>query len=109
MPKRKWIEPHHSLLVSAGPNQNFLEVEEDFSDLEPKVLELLNDQERSERIAQNSVDTFRDRYLTPVAQACYWRQLISGWAEVSFIPDKSVTVGAGSGLLSRGVPFETFV
>ncbi|KAG9236164.1 DUF821 domain-containing protein [Amylocarpus encephaloides] len=106
MPKRNWIEPHHSLLVSAGPDQNFVEVEEDFSDLEPRILELLGDPEKSQRIAQNGVDTFRDRYLTPAAQACYWRQLILGWAEVSFVPKALMT---SSGQYSRGEPFETFV
>ena len=80
MPKRAWIEPHHALLVSSGHKQNFLEVEQDFSDLEKKVLDLLQDQERAQLIAQNSIETFRDRYLTPAAQAYYWRQMIMSWA-----------------------------
>jgi len=97
MRKRNWIEPHHSLLVSAGPDQNFVEVKEDFSNLESNILELLDDPEKSQRIAQNSVDTFRDRFLTPAAQACYWRQLILGWAEVSFVPEVLMADGTSTG------------
>ncbi|KAH7319226.1 glycosyl transferase family 90-domain-containing protein [Rhexocercosporidium sp. MPI-PUGE-AT-0058] len=40
IPKRNWIEPHHSLLKSG---ENFVEVKEDFSDLEETILSLLAD------------------------------------------------------------------
>lgn len=39
------------------------------------------------RIADNSVETFRERYLTPAAEACYWRKLIKAWRAVSFEPE----------------------
>lgn len=99
IPKRNWIEPHHALLVSSGPNQNFVEIEEDFSDLEENVLALLADPEKARRIAQDGVETFRDRVLTPAAQNCYWRKMLNGWSEVSFAP-----VDEG-----KGVSFETFM
>ncbi|KAF2268075.1 hypothetical protein CC78DRAFT_565850 [Lojkania enalia] len=83
MHRAEWIEPHHHLLVPSGPLQNFVEVERDFSDLEEKVEELLQDPERAKAIVNNSVATFRDRYLTPAAQACYWRQLFLSWASDS--------------------------
>jgi hypothetical protein len=44
---------------------------------------LLQNPRKAERIATNNVKTFRERYLTPAAEACYWRGLWDGWAEVS--------------------------
>lgn len=64
MHRRSWIEPHHHLLVASGPLQNFVEVETDFSDLEDKILALIKNPEKAERIAKNSVELFRDRYNT---------------------------------------------
>lgn len=109
MHKRMWIEPHHNLLVSSGPDQNFVEVERDFSDLGDKIQNLLSDPSKAARIAQNNVKVFRDRYLTPAAQTCYWRHLIRAWAEASFVPelwDSESTEGARR---TRGTAFETFV
>lgn len=114
MHKRTWIEPHHALLVSEGPEQNFVEVKEDFSDLDLKVTELLADPGRAKKIARNGVNTFRDRYLTPASQACYWRELFRGWASVSFestlwdtVPEKGKSKDSKKKI--RGVPFETFM
>jgi hypothetical protein len=80
MRKSEWIEPHQSVLVPSGADQNFVQVERDFSDLESKIQQLLQDTELAKTIAQNSAKTFRDRYLAPAAQACYWRHLIRSWA-----------------------------
>lgn len=33
----KWIEHHHGLMRASGPNQNYIQVENDWSDLERKV------------------------------------------------------------------------
>lgn len=107
MHKSEWIEPHHSVLVRSGPNQNIVEVERDFSDLEEKMQELLNEPDRAKKIAENSARTFRDRYLSPAAQACYWRQLIHSWAAVSFQLEPWEMVDGKRSL--RGIPFETFV
>jgi hypothetical protein len=78
-----WHEAHHAALVSSGPDANYVQVERDFSDLESKVEYLLDNPHIAERIANNSAATFRDRYLTPAAEACYWRYLIRKYAEVS--------------------------
>ncbi|MCJ1232617.1 hypothetical protein MMC14_000570 [Varicellaria rhodocarpa] len=51
--------------------QNFVEVERDFSDLDAKMEHLLAHPEEAKRVADNSVKTFRERYLTPAAEACY--------------------------------------
>lgn len=64
------------------------------------------------RIANNSVATFRDRYLTPAAEACYWRRLIRAWAEVqAFSPEAYVDIAAPDGSVrkkQRGVDWEIF-
>ncbi|KAA8648060.1 uncharacterized protein ATNIH1004_003943 [Aspergillus tanneri] len=56
--------------------------ERDFLDLPDKVQTLLEDPALAER-TNNSVATFRDHYLTPAAEACYWRSLRGGWTSVS--------------------------
>lgn len=107
MHKSEWIEPHHDLYVKSGPEQNVVEVERDFSDLEEKIQRLLKDPKLANKIAINSQKTFRDRFLTPAAQACYWRKLFHAWADVSFQPDPFEIVDGKARL--RGIPFETFV
>lgn len=110
-PKPEWIEPHHSALVPSGPNQNVVEVERDFSDLEQKIQALLSNDDHAKRIANNGVAVFRDRYLTPAAQACYWRYMFKTWADISFEPDgwESTKDAKGNVIQKlRGTAFETF-
>jgi hypothetical protein len=107
MHKSEWIEPHQDVYVKSGVNQNIVEVERDFSDLERKMQQLLNDPKLAASIATNSQKKFRDRYLTPAAQTCYWRKLFRAWAEVGFRPEPFEIVNGKARL--RGVPFETFV
>lgn len=104
MHKREWIEPYHGLLIPSGPEQNYVEVERDFSDLESKMLELLADPTRA------SANVFRDRFLSPAAQACYWRRMIESWATVSFVPEgwEVVRTKGKETRKLRGVPFESF-
>lgn len=108
-----WREAHHGALVSSGPDANFVEVERDFSDLDRKMRFLLDNPGAAERIANNAVRTLRDRYLTPAAEACYWRHLIRQYASVSdFQPElfESGSVGRGkSEVKPRGVGFESWV
>ena len=106
--KAEWIEPHSHLYISSGPDQNVVEVSRDFSDLEEKVQDLLQNPERAKAIVKNSVATFRETYLTPAAEACYWRELFLAWAEVSFVPEPW-EVGEDGEEKIRGVPFETFM
>ncbi len=116
-PKLTWIQHHHHLLLNEGPEQNFLEVKSDYSDLESKIQYHLSHLDVTKRIADNNVKTFRERYLTPAAGACYWRKLFREWADVSFKPEfyKEVEVldkFAGKmrkELQWRGVPFESYV
>ena len=104
--KLQFIQHHHYLLVSSGPDQNFVEVERDFSDLSEKMQQLLDDPALSERIANNSVATFRDRYLTPAAETCYWRKLLDGWTSAS--PKISRDVQSST-VADDGLRFESFL
>lgn len=92
--------------------QNFISVRNDFSDLHEKMQYYLSNPATTARIANSSVATFRDRYLTPAAEACYWRRLIRAWAEVqAFSPEAYVDVAAPDGSVwkkQRGVDWEIF-
>lgn len=116
--KLSWIEPWHHLLRRAGPAQNYVEVERDFSDLESKITALLKDPEKAKRIADNSVSAFRERYFTPAATACYWRHMIRKYAEVQgFEPNLFTEVENWDNVAKKnrlvkkpkGVPFESWV
>jgi Glycosyl transferase family 90 len=104
--KLEWVEAHHGALVKEGPEQNYVEIRRDWANLEDEIMHLIEHPELAERIAENSVKTFRDRYLTPAAEACYWRRLIRGWASVSFEPQFYKDEERERW---RGVPFESFV
>lgn len=99
----KWLTTITYPLEASGPEQNFVQVNEDWSDLEQKVTELLEDPSMADRIAKKGAEVFRDRYLTPAAEACYWRALIRGYGSVSFEPD----LYEKDGTTLRGVPFES--
>jgi hypothetical protein len=118
--KLQWIQHYHYLFRNNGSNQNFVEVERDFSDLSAAMEDLLDHPEKAKRIADNSVQVFRERYLTQAAEACYWRRLIQRWHDVlAFEP--SLYTGAELGSLEkdgakrlkrehkRGVRYETFM
>lgn len=48
----------------------------------PEVMEKLRENpEKVKQIAENSWNGFRNRYLTPAATSCYWRQLLRRWSE----------------------------
>jgi len=114
--KLQWIQHHHYLFRSNGSNQNFVEVERDFSDLASAMEDLLDHPEKAKRIADNSVQVFRERYLTQAAEACYWRKLMKRWRDVV---DWEPVLFAGSGedgmakernrVRRRGVRYETFM
>jgi hypothetical protein len=104
-----WREAHHAVLIASGPDANYVEVARDFSDLEPKMEYLLDNPEVAERIANNSATTFRDRYLTPAAEACYWRYLIAQYAQVCDFVPSVYHIDAEGGKKLRGVPYEEWV
>lgn len=102
--KLQWLQHHHHLMVSSGPDQNFVEVAADFSDLPETMEKLLQNDADSERIAGNNVKTFREHYLTPAAETCYWRKLFKGYGSVSFEPNFFDNKGKW-----RGLPVESYV
>jgi hypothetical protein len=88
-------------------------VQHDFSNLESTILTLLMNPPEAKRIADNSVKTFRERYLTPAAEACYWRKLIKAWRAVSFEPElyEMVQVSAEPAKTvrrTRGIRWESY-
>jgi hypothetical protein len=89
----EWQQHYHSLLESSGPLQNFVEVERDWRNLNEKMNWLLGHDEEVNKIADNGLKLFRERYLTPAAEVCYWRQSIRGWKLVSFEPEFYKIVG----------------
>ncbi|KAI5366249.1 putative glycosyl transferase CAP10 domain-containing protein [Septoria linicola] len=106
---------YHHLLVPSGPEQNHIGVKRDWSDLAEKVQHYLAHPEETQKIIRNSVATFRERYITPAAEACYWRHLFRAYKEVAFEPEafetKSVdTFGKTETVRHlRGVPYELFI
>ncbi|KAE8351380.1 glycosyl transferase family 90-domain-containing protein [Aspergillus coremiiformis] len=107
--KLVWREAHHGALISTGPDANYVEVERDFSDLDRKIEFLIDNPEVAERIANNTVKTFRDRYLTPAAESCYWRHLIRQYASSSDFEPVLYTTQEDGKMTPRGTPFETWV
>lgn len=102
----EWIQHHHPLLRSSGPEQNYVEVDRSWKTLEATIKHLRDNQKEAEQIADRMVTTFRDRYLTPAAETCYWRKLIRSWAEVSFEPDMWERKDGKRRL--RGLPVESY-
>ncbi|KAJ5306926.1 hypothetical protein PENANT_c003G10171 [Penicillium antarcticum] len=105
----EWREAHHGALISSGPDANYVEVDRDFADLPRKMEYLIDNPEAAERIANNAVHTFRDRYLTPAAESCYWRQLVRQYAAVcDFEPVLFSTTREGK-MQPRGMPYDTWL
>ena len=115
----QWIEHYHHLLISTGSNENYIKVKRGFSDLRSTMSKAVRaswQQDQGVGIANNAKRTFRERYLTPAAEACYWRALIRGWASVQgFEPQVwdedrhgDVMDVDGEKRKPRGTPFETY-
>ncbi|QDS73422.1 hypothetical protein FKW77_008427 [Venturia effusa] len=101
-PPLQWRTHLSPLLQAQGPHQNIVLVKEDWSDLGEVVEYLEAHPLEAERIASNSVMAFRNRYLTPAMEVCYWRKLFHAWAEVTS-PVGDVP------LKERGTRWESFV
>ncbi|KAI1609289.1 glycosyl transferase family 90-domain-containing protein [Exophiala viscosa] len=105
--KMDWIQHHHHLMRSSGPEQNYVEVKRSFEDLAEKISWLQDHNKNAEKIASRNVKVFRERYLTPAAEVCYWRKLIHGWSRVSFEPEFFTVVDGKR--VWRGLPIESFL
>ena len=118
--KLDWIEHFHHLLKDSGPDQNYIKTKRDFGDL-PKQMKKLtppSQWQKAQLIADNARSTFRERYLTAAAEACYWRALIRGWASVQdFTPQfwrdvkefDKVSRRMKVKRKPRGAPFEAYI
>jgi len=90
-------------------------VKRDFSDLGDKVQHYISHPKEAQHIADNGIATFRERYLTLAAEACYWRRLIEGWNEVADSPEiyeySKVNVSGvlGTKRVLRGIAFEELI
>ncbi|KAK3614473.1 hypothetical protein LTR22_027767 [Elasticomyces elasticus] len=106
---------HHThlyhLLEFSGPKQNYVQVESNFSDLPAKMGALLAEPAEGRRIADVTAETFRDRYVTPTAQTCYWRRLLTVWASVTEEVDPWETVHIDGSVEQRwrGMTFEEYI
>ncbi|KAK8033855.1 hypothetical protein PG991_003253 [Apiospora marii] len=80
--EREWVAHFYPLLQSRGPHQNYVAVKRDWSDLADRMKELENNPTRARRIAHEVTSFFRDRYLTPAAEACYLRRMVTVYATV---------------------------
>lgn len=60
---------------------------------------LFSHDDEAQRIADKGVQIFRERYLSPAAEVCYWRRLIREWKKViSFKPEFFKMVGWEEGM-----------
>ena len=80
----EWVAHFYPLLKSEGPEQNYIAVKNDWSDLRATMEHYLtpSGQIEAESIAEQTKSTFRDRYMTPAAEACYIRRMIHEWDKV---------------------------
>lgn len=102
----------YHLLQPEGPDQNYVPVEKSWSDLPAIMDELLKDDAKARKIADNAAAVFRDRYFTPAAQTCYFRQLFHVWSEVTPLPDPYKHNTHSDGARSkewRGITYEEYV
>ncbi|ORY51073.1 hypothetical protein BCR33DRAFT_712993 [Rhizoclosmatium globosum] len=100
--KLEWDQHFHHLLDydPASPQQNMVLVPSPFK----------------ENLPRNAWDDLRNRYLTPAANACYWRYLVKRYAETmqfevdlqlrELIPGQKRVGAAGTGMAA---PYESFV
>jgi hypothetical protein len=102
----KYYTHLYHLLEPTGPQQNYVPVKLDWSDLGSKVQEMLDDEDKAAAIASNARSVFRDRYVTPAAQTCYFRRLFHAWKDVAFELAPSRTGQPIKRI--RGIPYEEY-
>jgi protein glucosyltransferase len=99
----EWAEFATHLMQPNGPEQNFVEVDQDWSNLPSRLKHLLDHQKDAEAIAERSYEVFNRRYLTPAAVSCYLRRLFHGWAAVQGFEPRIFEEGSDK---LRGSAFE---
>lgn len=111
MPPSEWITPIHHLFSGGDRSQNYIPVHRNWTDLGEQMKFYIAHKEEAQMIADNSVATFRDRYLTPAAEACYWRRLFKSYATVAFKPDLYEPIRSGDlrQRKLRGITYEEWL
>lgn len=98
MTKRAWPVRY------AAEEANMVFVKPDWSDLEDTIKWLEDHPKTAEGIARRQRDTFvGGGYFSPAAEACYWRALVRGWAEVARWDEAALED------LGEGQTYEAFV
>ncbi|CZT21274.1 uncharacterized protein RCC_07137 [Ramularia collo-cygni] len=105
----EWTAHFYNLLKPDGPEQNYVPVKRDWTDLEEKIQHYMNNPREAEKIIQNSVDVLRSKALSRAGTSCYFRKLIQGYSTVSFTPEVYRPVKQGQLPRRRGLSFEAFM
>ncbi|WPG98542.1 kdel motif-containing protein 1 [Acrodontium crateriforme] len=107
-----WHTHLYHLLKHDGPNQNYVQVAGDFANLREQMEDLVANPKKGKIIADNAAATFRDKYGTPAAQTCYWRQLFHTWSKVAYEPDPYEGITGSDGKVHkqwRGMTYEQYM
>ena len=109
-----WTTHYTHLLIPEGPQQNYIPVKRDWTDLESQVKFYLENPFNANMIVKNHIATFRDRYLTRAATSCYIRRLMHEYASVSWRPVVDERAYKGNKTTSkvmkrRGLSYEEFM
>ncbi|KAH9889712.1 glycosyl transferase family 90-domain-containing protein [Xylariomycetidae sp. FL2044] len=106
--KLEYVAHYYHLLQDSGPHQNYIKVERDWSDLETEMTELVTNPDKGRRIAAESTKVFRDRYLTPAAEACYWRKMFHNWRAVMAFEPQRYDIQEDGTKVRRGTSWERY-
>jgi hypothetical protein len=104
-----WQCHFYHLLVPKGPKQNYVPVDAHFENLEKTMKWYRDHPDVAQRVANNSIHTFRSKYLKPEATSCYLRRLIQAYSKVSFKPEVLRPAKEGEVRKRRGMSFAEFV
>lgn len=104
----EWNTHYSHLLTDHGPDQNYVSVRRDWSNLQLVTNYYLQHPDEAEKVIANSIATFRDRHLTRAATSCYIRKLIKGYSSAAFEPRIERPHINGTVRKLRGVAFEAF-
>lgn len=107
----EWVAHYYHLLDTG---HNCISVARDFHDLEAKIQYYEHHLDEAQQIADRAKETFRQRYTTPAATACYWRKLMRTWSTVAFepqihIPSEDEETSSSPRKIIRGITFEEFI
>ncbi|TGZ76763.1 hypothetical protein EX30DRAFT_344644 [Ascodesmis nigricans] len=99
-----WYQHYFPLMQDSGPQQNYVKVKRDWSDLEEKIKWLQAHPEEADKIAARGRETMR-KYQSQPANNCYWREMIRVWGDFQGWKPSLYEDGKQTW---RGVPWESF-